>query len=64
MMDTYAEAHKICVLSTHYAKLTKHLAGPGALSLGKALLTSTNLPSIVCSLAKTTSAANNYITIS
>jgi len=33
------------------------LAGPGALSLGKALLTSTNLPSMVCSLAKTTSAA-------
>lgn len=36
-----------------------HLTGPGALSLGKALLTSTNRPSIVWSFAMTTSAAKS-----
>ncbi|RYY70218.1 hypothetical protein EON63_22860 [archaeon] len=42
---------------THAHIHNTYLAGPGALSLGSARFTSTSLPSMVCSLAMTTSAA-------
>jgi hypothetical protein len=40
-----------------------YLAGPGALSLGKARLTSTNLPSIVWSFDIITSTAKVFLSI-
>lgn len=47
----------LCTDLIHTIILVNYLVGPGALSLGRALFTSTNLPSIVCSVAITTSAA-------
>ena len=38
-----------------------YLVGAGAMSLGTALLTSTTLPSIVCSVLTTISAAKMYV---